>query len=392
MYNAQLEVVGYEVLYRSSHENRAAITDGNKATSQLLLNTFVELGLDQVVGDKLAFVNLTRDFLLGSLPLPLGTEQLVLEILEDVPIDTHLVTSISGLVEAGYTLALDDATFREELRPLLAHAAIVKVELPAIPPTHLAAHVRQFREYPVKLLAEKVETLQQFHRCKLLGFEYFQGFFLSRPEMMSGKARTSSQLAVLQLISRLSDPDVTVDEIERIIRNDAVLTYKLLRYINTARFALRSDVDSVRTVIILLGTKGVRAVAMLISLAGAVNTPGDMLRRAAERAIMCEALAQLTHSPDASSFFTAGLLSALDVVLEMPLDEILDSLPLSSELKNAVLHRQGTVGQALSCAIGLERADWPAVAFGDLKASEISGAYLSAITQADEMWAALDPR
>ncbi len=323
IYDAELNVVGYEVLYRNSQENRAAVSDGNQATSELLLNAAVEIGLERVVGDKLAFVNLTREFLIGRHPLPLDNGQLVLEILEDVAIDQELVDGVTKLVSQGYTLALDDAVYRDELVPLLKLAGIVKVELPAIPKNELDSHVQRFRGYPVKLLAEKVETQAEFKRCLQLGFEYFQGYFLSRPQMLQAKELQASQTAVLQLLAQLADPDVTIEALERLVRNDATMSYKLLRYINSSKFGIRRKIESLRQAIVLIGLQGVRTLAMLVSLAGASQKPGDLLKSAALKAIFCEKLGRLTYCRDIHVHFTAGLLSSFDAIFEIPMPEVL---------------------------------------------------------------------
>jgi EAL and modified HD-GYP domain-containing signal transduction protein len=390
IYDADLNVVGYEVLYRNGKENRAAVSDGNQATSELLLNAAVEIGLERVVGDKWAFVNLTREFLIGSHPLPLDNQQLVLEILEDVAIDRELIDGVANLVSQQYTLALDDAVFRDDLAPLLKLARIVKVELPAIPRTELASHVRRFRSYPVKLLAEKVETQAEFKNCLQLGFEYFQGFFLSKPQMLQARELQASQAAVLKLLAQLSDPDVTVESLEGLIRNDATISYKLLRYINSSKFGLRRKVESLRQAIVLVGLQGVRTLAMLVSLAGAAQKPGDLLKCAALKALFCEKLGRLMRCRDFHVHFTAGLLSSFDAIFEMPLPEVLKSLPLSDELRNAVLKHEGSPGEAVACAIAHERADWDRIACGQLAPTDIRTAYLTAIDETNLLWSALE--
>jgi c-di-GMP phosphodiesterase len=386
IYDAHLNVVGYEVLFRSGRDNRALVTDGDQATSRLLLNAVVEIGLSRVVGDRLAFVNLTREFLLGNHPLPLDSRQLVLEILEDVRIDDELVDGLAKLVARGYTLALDDAVFRDDLEPLLALASVVKVEVPAIPKGELADQVRRFRRHPVKLLAEKVETMEEFTRCRDLGFEYFQGFFLARPQMIPGKQVRASDIGVLNLLSRLADPDLGIDELERLIKGDASLSFKLLRFINSARFGLRTRIDSLRQVIVLLGADGVRTMAMLISLAGAVEKPGDVLKDAMQRAVLCERIAGLLGRTDTSTYFTAGLLSALDAVLDMPLEHVAASMQLSDRLRLAVLDRQGAIGGVLTAAVAIGRAEWDAIPAVGLTAEQITGAYLSTIEEVARLW------
>jgi EAL and modified HD-GYP domain-containing signal transduction protein len=391
IYDVNLKVIGYEVLFRCSRENRAIVVDGNQATSQLLMNAVIDIGLERIVGEKLAFINFTRGFLLGDLPLPLAPARLVLEILEDVTIDEELVAGLGRLVKQGYAFALDDALFREELIPLLQLSCIVKVELPAIPTHELEDHVRHFRNYPVTLLAEKVETVEEFNHCRLLGFQYFQGFFLSRPQMIPGKKQRASDIAVLQVLGKLSDPNVSVGELEQIIKNDAALSYNLLRYINSARFALQTRIESLRQVILLLGLQGVRTMAMLAALAGTTQKPGDVLRDATQRALLCEKLGRLLNDLDASTCFTAGLISSLDAVFDLPVCDILEALPLSDGLKGAVLRHEGSVGEVLHCAIAIEHADWNEITCRGLTPTQIRAAYLSAIGEVTVLWASLTP-
>jgi EAL and modified HD-GYP domain-containing signal transduction protein len=338
IYDVNLNVVGYEVLYRNSKVNRAEFLDGGQATSELLLNAAIEIGLERIVGDKLAFVNLPRVFLTGGLSLPLAKNQLVAEILEDVEIDKELIEGVATLASQGYTLALDDVVFHDKLAPLLSLAHIVKVEIQSVRQQDLAEHVRRFRDYPVKLLAEKVETYEEFEHCQQLGFDLFQGFFLSRPQMLKGRQAPASQLAVTRLLVQLNDPKITTCDLESIIRSDAVLTHKLLRYANSSKVGLRSKVDSLRQVILLLGIQGVRSLVMLISLAGAARQQGDVLKTATQRALMCEKIAKLLQQRDSHAYFTAGLISSLDVVFDKPLQEILATLPLSNDLNEAVLN------------------------------------------------------
>lgn len=389
IYDRDLNVIGYEVLYRSSQENRAAFSDGGRASSELLLNAAVEVGLEQIVEDKLAFVNLPRPFFTSGWPLPLDKRQLVVEILEDIEIDQELIEGVAELASQGYTLALDDVVFQEKLTPLLSLAQIIKVEIQGIPSNELREHVRQFRDYPVKLLAEKVETREVFQQCMDLGFDMFQGFFLSRPQMVNGKQAQASQLIVMKLLVQLNDPRTTPAELESIIRRDAVLTHKLLRYVNSSKIGLRSKVESLRQAIMLLGVQGVRSLVMLISLAGANCCQGDVLKMITQRALMCEKLGQLSGLRDTHSCFTAGLISSLDVVLNKPLPEILSTLPLSDELNTAVLNRSGQIGEVLRCAIANEDADWDSLNCHSLTAEQIRGAYIASITASNDLWSTL---
>jgi c-di-GMP phosphodiesterase len=389
IFDAQLGIYAYEVLFRSSSVNRADIEDANRSTSIVLLNAFVEIGLDRLVGKHKAFVNFTRDFLVGKFPLPLATDRLVVEILEDVEIDETLVAGVKALVEQGYTLALDDIVYRDALKPLLEIAHIVKVDLPQIPREKLPSHVERLRKYPVRLLAEKVETEEEFEYCKSLGFELFQGYFLSRPQMVRSARPRTNQMAVLQLLARSSDPEVSIDELERLVNCDPALSYKLLRYINSLKFALPRRIQSLHQAIVLLGIDGIRTLVMLVALAGVSAKSNVTLTNAIIRARLCEHLGKLRHERDANAYFTAGLLSSLDAVLDLPITEVLDSLPLSDELRDAVLHHAGPIGEAVRTVIAQERGDWSQIGFAGLEPFEVRAAYLAAISETDAMWSNL---
>ncbi len=288
-----------------------------------------------------------------------------------------------------YRLALDDSDFRKDLVPLLNLARIVKLELPAILKPDQAEHVRQYREFAVKLLAEKVETIDEFELGLQLGFEYFQGYFLSRPQMVEGKRHQASEIAVLKLLARLADHRVTIDTLEGIVRNDAAFSVKLLRYINSAKFSFRHKIESLRQAMVLLGLDSVRTLAMLAWLASATSRPGDLSKDAVLRAVFCEKLGRLVNGRDTHSFFTAGLLSAVDVIFEMPMQQILELLPLSDELNNAILNHEGPIGGAVKGAIAVAHADWNSVGFGNLSLAWIRDAYLAAIADTNHFWLAL---
>jgi len=387
IFDANLNVVAYEVLFRNSVENRVTIEDQNQATSELLVNAFIEIGLKAVVGEHRAFVNLPREFLTGNYPLPLEADRLVLEILEDVVIDDELLEGVGQLVERGHTIALDDVVFREDLRPLLQLAQIVKVELPAIPNHELANHVKQFRQYPVTLLAEKVETSEEFEFCKALGFNLFQGYFLSRPVMLNSRRPRNSQLAILQLIKNLAGPNFKIDKVERTIQSDVTLTYKMLHYINSSQFGMHHKISSLRQAIMLLGPSRIRTLATLVSLSGFTSKPCELLKTALQRAMFCERIGRLTHANEVQSYFVAGLLSLLDALADMPLRELLKPVPLDEEIKAALLDHDGPLGATVRYAIALERADWDRVPCGTLTSAEIRTAYVESLREVDTFWA-----
>lgn len=238
IFDRYLKVYAYELLFRRSDEDESHFVDGNQATSQVILNTFLDIGLDEIVGQKRAFINLTRDFLVEDNPLPFPKDRVVLEILEDVKVDSAVVAAVKRFKEQGHTIALDDFVFKKEWLPLVKVADIIKIDVLAYEREKIRVLVEKLRNYPCKLLAEKIETHEDYEYFQLIGFDLFQGFFLSRPVIVKGQRIPANKINTLQLMAKLNDPDVSVEELDTIISRDVSLSFKMLRYINSAFFAL----------------------------------------------------------------------------------------------------------------------------------------------------------
>lgn len=387
--DAAFNVIGYELLFRNSTVNAADFRDGDRATSQTLLNLFVELDLDDLIGEHRAFVNLTRGFLVGEHPIPFDKDRLVLEVLENIQVDEELIESLRGLREAGYTIALDDVVYHEELEPLLEFANIVKVDLPAVSSGDIERHVAQLRRRPLKLLAEKVETPEEFESCRDLGFDYFQGYFFAKPRLVQAKTIQHNRMIILELLSKLQDPLIAFDEIEALVRQDVAASYKLLRYINSARHSLSRKVESLHQALVLMGLRSIRSVVSLIALSGIEGKPHELMVTAMVRARMCELLAAAMKAPDPNLFFTVGLFSALDALLDRPMADVLKSLPLSEEINRAILEQEGLPGRSLRCVMSYERAEWSQVHCPGVSRARIIEAYNQAIQWTNQMAAAL---
>lgn len=384
IYDRNLNVYAYELLFRGGVDNHANVIDGDRATSKVINNAFIEIGLEQIVGRHLAFINLTRSFLTNDWQLPFPKERIVLEVLEDIEPDAEVISAVRDLRQSGHMLALDDFIYNEKLRPLIEHADIIKIDLIGIPPDQLIDHINHLRDYPVKLLAEKVETLEQFEQCRDLGFDYFQGYFLSRPQVISGKEAPSSGLATVQLLAKLQDPEVTPKELESLITQDLGLSYKLLRYINSAFFALPKKIDSIRQAVVYLGNRTIKTWATLLVFCGVEDKPNDLMTTAMLRAKMCQLLAEKTGEPEPEAFFTAGLFSALEALLSMPLDQILNALPLSDDLKKALIGHEGVIGEALHCVLAYELTQWDKARFKGLAPGDLTESYVEATKWADD--------
>ena len=387
LFDTQLSVVGYEILFRGGAvPNRAVIDNENQATSRVILNTFTDIDLEQILGGKQALINLTRDLILEGVPALLPPERVVVEVVETTQVDERLKTALKRLRSQGYTIALDDWEAFSKLQPLLSLADIVKIDIQAFDPKRLVAEVGWLKSYGVQLVAEKVETYAELRRCRELKFDYFQGFFLSRPEILRRTAVPPNQMETLQLISHMQDPDVAIEDLAAIIRRDVALSYKLLRVVNSAYYSLPRNVDSIKDAIVLLGTRQIGSWVSLINLAKIARKPRELTITALVRARMCELVAEVSGRYDGDAFYTVGLFSVLDALLDVSLDVALDALPLSPEVREAVADYSGVMGKTLRGVIAYEQGDWDNAECPGVSDAQLAAIFRDAVVSSDEMW------
>lgn len=381
-----LQVIGYELLSRSSEENRARIEDADLASFQLIVNTYMEMGLERIVGSQRAFINLTRPFLTGDIPLPISPEQVALEVAQNISVDAALIDGLKRYRRAGYPIVLDGFTFSSKQAPLIELADYVKLDVLALSREQATEDLRRLRAQGIAVIAERVETSVMYEYCRELGFTGFQGFFFCHPKVIKGQCLPSVRTTVLTLLGRLMDPTTSVDELERVIIQDVAFSYRLLRYVNCASFALRREITSLREAIILLGSRTIRNWASLILLSRLEpSKPVELLRTVLVRARMAELLAlRLGGLTAPEQAFIVGLFSALDAIMERPMEELLDSIPLSAEIKLALLGHAGELGELLERILGYERAHWRALESRAIDVGLHTQAYLEAVRWADE--------
>lgn len=350
IFDRQYQTYAYELLFRNNSEDNAANFDqfdGDLATTKVINYSFLEFGIDNLIGNHLAFVNLTRNFILNGDPLPFAGDRVVLEVLEDIEVDDELITAVRKLAHHGYHIALDDFIFHESLRPLLEVASIVKVDILSLSEAALREHVEILKTYPVKLLAEKVETKAEFELCFELGFEYFQGYFFCRPNIVEGKAIPENKLLLLELISKLQHEDIQFYEIENIISHDPGLSFKLLRLLNSAAIGFPREITSLKEGLVILGINSIKKWTMLIALSEMNSGPTELLHVTLVRAKMAEKLAHHFNCSSQTGFLI-GLFSTIDVLLSKPMQEIISPMPLMNEIKLALISHGGIKGQLLT--------------------------------------------
>jgi EAL and modified HD-GYP domain-containing signal transduction protein len=379
IFDRRLNVIGYELLYRSYAADQAQFTDGDRATTQVILNAFAEFGLEAMVGNRKAFINLTRNFILDRYPIPFPAQHMVLEVLEGITIDDTLLRFLYTLSQRGFQIALDDVASPTSLKPLLNLADIIKVDLLATDRSRLTENVRFLRQYRAKLLAEKVETQRDLDLCKRLGFDYFQGYFLCRPNIIRGRAILPARLVILRLVSKLLDPEIDYGKLEEIIAQDVTLSYKLLRLVNSASFGIPMKINSIRQAMAFLGIDQLRGWLTLFLMSDTADKPRELTILALTRAKMCELLARACRMADSETYFLVGLFSVLDALMDLPIEQVLSTLRLSDAICAALMEGYGPMGSALGCTLNYERAAWDQVGFLNLDPGRIRDIYLETL-------------
>lgn len=368
IYNSDLGVEGYELLYRPM--NKDDVFNDHTATSQVVMNAFMEVGLTKATESSQAFINFPESWLLSPPPFP--PHPVVIEILESVPASSEVIAAIKALKESGFRIALDDFEYDDSKTPLIELADIVKLDVLALRGEALDNLVTQLKPFNKVLLAEKVEDYQLFSRCQDLGFTLFQGYFLCRPQLVEGQVLPANKLVVMRLLADLQNPDISIKDLENSIANDPTVGVKLLKVINSAQYAMSQKVESLQKAIVLLGLQKLKAWASMIALSKLSDKPSELLTLTLTRAKMLELLATETGKAIPDKFFTVGLFSSVDAFFDQEKSTILASLPLEQDISEALLEYRGEPGVLLKACIHHEQGEWDQIPWSDLDAMGVS--------------------
>lgn len=353
------KVFGYELLFRDSIENVFHGGDSD-AASRSTLDSSLLVGLDVLCDGRRAFVNCTRETLISGLITLLPSHSTVVEILETVPVDAAVVTACQNLKEAGYLIALDDYVSDDPREALAEMADIIKVDLKLTSLEQRAALVKKHGPWRCRMLAEKVEDQAEFAAARDQGFVYFQGYFLRRPEMMTTHDVPANRLNYMRMLQAVSGSDLDVSEIEQLIKTEASICYRLLRYMNSAKFGFSNEIHSVRHALSILGDREVRRWVRLIATVGAgQDKTTDLVLCALVRARFGELLSPMVDHGE-SDLFLLGLLSLLDVMLEMPMAEILEKIPLDAGTKAVLRAEPSSLRPIYQLMLARESGEWTA--------------------------------
>ncbi|HWH94811.1 MAG TPA: HDOD domain-containing protein [Baekduia sp.] len=377
--DADSRLAGYELLYRGEGGSESP----HAATSRVAASALSDLGLRQATGGAPAFINVTTEFLMAMDPLPFGPEGVVLEIAADRVPDEPLLERLGRLRQHGYMLALDGYAGQRAADPLLDFATLAKVDARVIGASGLALVVSQLRGRGIRPIANGVEAHSDHDRCVDAGFELFQGDFVCRPREVVGHNVPTASIGALRLAAGISAGDAGVEELEKAIALDPGLSLRLLRFVNSAAFSLRHQIKSVRQAIVLLGPRTVRQWAMLLLMSGIDEKRGPLLITALSRGRTCEAIARRLGADDADAYFFTGMLSVVDALLDLPIDEAIRDLPLAEDVVAALVQRAGGKGRTLTMAEACERGAWDDAALPGLDASELAVLHVEALTWAD---------
>ncbi len=355
-------LIGYELLFREPPAETAEVLDDRAATATVIVDGLLDVGLFDLVGPGLAYLNVSRDFLLSVRPLPLPAQHVVLELLEDQVVDDELLEVLEELVEQRFTIALDDFRPTPATEQLLKYAQIVKVDVLEHTGQVLEDLVASLSAHrpSLTLLAEKVETREEFEHCRELGFQTFQGYFFARPSLLQQQRLPSQGLTALSAMAELTATE-DFDELHRIITRDVGLSMRLLRYANSAYVSLPRRVGSVQEGLAWLGATTVRRFALMAALASARDVPDVLLVTALVRARMCQLLSGAGEGSAGDSYFTVGLFSVADALANAPMQDVIAQLPFRDDIAAALLHGGGELGELLTEVIAYERGDFDAV-------------------------------
>lgn len=384
------ELVGYELLFRDGVDNVFPDIDGDEATTKLIEGSQFNFGLEDLTGNKPAYINFTLETLLKGYPTMLGKETVVVEILETVQPGKRLLAIVKDLKEKGYTLALDDYIHQPVWRHFYPFIDILKIDFLTTDESAIKTIINDIKAYPhVKLLAEKVETYEAYNLALELGFEYFQGFFFSKPEMVQSKALPPSEMALAELLYETSSVEMDLKKITDVFERDVNLSYKLLRYSNSAAFARRAEINTIKQALIVLGANEIKKLLSLLFAAQvSADKPVELIRLSLTRARFGELLA-ISHGQfkDTGMAFLTGMMSLMDAILDETMESVMQKLPLSAEIKAALLNDEGLLAQYLNLVKFYEHADWEAaneIAKQLNLGEEVTNAYHDALTWVNE--------
>ena len=361
------KLVGYELLFRNSDKNVYQNEDGDKATIDVIKNSFINIGIEKVTGGKRAFINFTLNILKSDIFEVLSPKSVIVEILEDVEPTGEIVDLCRNLKRLGYTIALDDFVYSSKYRDILKFTDIIKVDFKITTGNDRKKVIEQVNSKNIKFLAEKVETIEEFNEAVSIGYSYFQGYYFSEPLIISGKRLSENKAIHIKLLQEINNGDFTIDSIEGLIKRDLSLSFKLLKLINSANYSFSSEIKSIKQALALIGEKEVKKWLYLIVFKTiGDDKPGIILINSLTRAKFAELIAcEIGRGINQFNAYLIGMLSMIDLLLDRPLDEILEELLIPIEVKDTLnginSNNNNIYSKVLDLILEYEKGEWSKV-------------------------------
>lgn len=385
------QVFAYELLYREGNENYFNNIDGDQATAAVIINSFFNIGVQKLANGKKCFINFTENLLNKGIPSLFPPESIVVEILENIEPSSELVAIVRELKEKGYTLALDDFVLKTSLDVLIEYVDLIKVDFLSTNKSERAEIFKKYGNRNIKFIAEKVETREMFQEAKDLGYSYFQGYFFSKPTII-----TTSDIPIyfhnyIQLLSEINEIDPDIAKIAKLIEVDVSLSYKLLKLVNSAAFSLRAKVHSIKQAVMLLGLYELKKWISVLALKDmSQNKPDELMNVCLIRAKMAELIAPKTgYREKQSEFFLMGMFSLIESFLNKPLGQILDEIPISDKVKATLLGKESEYSYAFNLILLLEKGEWEALddqrVLNDIDVHELFTLYADAVEWVNQL-------
>ncbi|WP_046173922.1 EAL and HDOD domain-containing protein [Domibacillus indicus] len=388
-------VIAYELLYRNSETNSFPDISHDRATIEVLVHSFLTVGIEKIAHGNPCFINFTETLLKQRVAENFSPQHVVVEVLEDVPITPELIDTLRQLKRKGYSIALDDFVMQKDVHlydELFMLAAYIKVDfLHSTEEERSAVEQKVKNEFPhIALLAEKVETREVFERAKKAGYKLFQGYFFSKPQLIRSTDLPLNIISYFHLIKLLHSENIDIKEVTRLIEQDVALSYQLLKLVNSPALRRRSKINSIKQAVMMLGlvelTKWLYVLALREIQMDIPEKTKELMESALFRAKACEQLAIETQASPPAEFFLAGMFSLADVLLQYSIPELLNQIPLSDQVNETLMGKETAITPYLELVTAMDRVDWNAIR---LKAVEmqLDAESIQRIYETARLWA-----
>lgn len=386
IFDRHKKLFGYELLFRGDQEHAAVFDNAEAATSQVIVNLCIGITALEPERKQPFFINMTTDLVLSDAFFPISPDTVYIEILEDQEITSEFIAAVERWHQYGFRFVLDDYQFNRSYDALLPYMSMVKIDVLATPPNEVLNELERLKLMGLDLVAEKVENQEMFLVCTEIGFKYFQGYFLQRPQIVKGKRVKADEQSSIRLMNLLQQEEVCIDDVAQLVGQNPTLSFQMLRLLNSPVVGLSRKVESIKEAVVYLGLTQLKRWAMLITLSSQAQGNTAILKMLLIRARCCELLALRSKTVSSEKAFTVGLMSGMNQLLEMNQKELLEQVMLHEDLKLAILQHKGPLGKILYSAKSIEEARWDKIGIMPAKVrGSVNNAFFDSLQWANEI-------